>query len=186
MYPNALHINDNIGEAESYESAVIFSHDPGSAAAPAWLAQITQNIADINGNIIKVNNINNFANINIGKVIVDSGKVVINTITLLTALPLSTITLPILTTALLLSTITMLLLLNDESDFSMALQILSCSRGVHGNRTHHLPHLQRQLASKILQIYLSEQRRRMNFANTECHSLQAPGIQIVAVARIQI
>jgi len=43
---NAATIND-IGRAEAYRTAVIFSHSPGGNVAPPWLANLTMNVQQI-------------------------------------------------------------------------------------------------------------------------------------------
>ena len=43
---NAATAND-IGQAEAYKTAVIFSHSPGGNAAPPWLANLTANVQQI-------------------------------------------------------------------------------------------------------------------------------------------
>jgi hypothetical protein len=43
---NAATTNE-IGQAEAYKTAVIFSHSPGDNAAPLWLANLTANIQQI-------------------------------------------------------------------------------------------------------------------------------------------
>jgi hypothetical protein len=44
--PNAATTN-NIGQAEAYRTAIIFSHSPGGNAAPPWLANLTANVQQI-------------------------------------------------------------------------------------------------------------------------------------------
>ena len=60
--PNVPNASDEIGAARAYESAVIFSHNPGPGAAPAWLAQLVANIDNMNQNIANMNQ--NIANMN--------------------------------------------------------------------------------------------------------------------------
>ena len=43
---NAATTND-IGQAEAYRTAVIFSHSPGGNAAPPWLVNLTTNVQQI-------------------------------------------------------------------------------------------------------------------------------------------
>jgi hypothetical protein len=38
---------NDIGQAEAYRTAVIFSHSPGGNAAPPWLANLTANVQQI-------------------------------------------------------------------------------------------------------------------------------------------
>jgi hypothetical protein len=48
--PNAA-IDTEIGAAEVYKAAVVFSHNPGGDAAPAWLANLTATVNQIAHNV---------------------------------------------------------------------------------------------------------------------------------------
>ena len=44
---NAARTNNDIGQAEVYRTAIIFSHSPGGNVAPPWLANLTANVQEI-------------------------------------------------------------------------------------------------------------------------------------------
>ena len=46
--------NFEIGAAELYRAAVIFSHNPGGNAAPAWLANLEANVHQIAADVHEV------------------------------------------------------------------------------------------------------------------------------------